>query len=404
MHIRVLTWNISFGAMMGSDLDVSSLPLPQVCREKGEFEIDDTGIKYTQCLNNVVQTIDTSALSEPYDFVALQEASNCNIVFSKSTELQRMGGFVHHMADFEDMITFYDEQKYNLLAVKVGNLVPGDGRPYQILFLQNTQDMSHYIFINLHNGHGTSRERLEQKLSANINRGFIPRRVQMDAGRAHDNHNHIGPDVSDTNDISQIIKTINEKDVKVIMAGDTNDSGYHDYWKNFKPFNNTQFENLKSLEVKSNRPPFTCCAPMRNYPPIPIRRAISDDTLIGDYILVSQNLSVVHDNRVLLGVEYDAQIFPTSDHLPIEIVLKPIPTPALTTNRMRQSFARKAFDNRSNPRDDDEFGGGKKRTIRKKNMGGSKKKYYYSKKHSTRKTKSRHRSKSLRKNKSLYKY
>jgi len=147
MYIRVLTWNISFGAMMGSDKDESSLPLPQVCREKGEFEFDDTGIKYTQCLNNVVQTIDTSALSGHYDFVALQEASNCNIVFSKSAELQRMGGFVHHMADFEDMITFYDEQKYNLLAVKVGNLVPGNGRPYQILFLQNTQDMSHYIYI-----------------------------------------------------------------------------------------------------------------------------------------------------------------------------------------------------------------------------------------------------------------
>ena len=63
MYIRVLTWNISFGAMMGSDLDVSSLPLPQVCREKGDFEFDDTGIKYTQCLNNVVQTIVTSALS-----------------------------------------------------------------------------------------------------------------------------------------------------------------------------------------------------------------------------------------------------------------------------------------------------------------------------------------------------
>lgn len=91
MYIRVLTWNISFGAMMGSDLDVGSLPLPQVCREKGEFKFDKTGITYTQCLNNVVQTIDTSALDEPYDFVALQEASNCDIIFSKSTELQRMG-------------------------------------------------------------------------------------------------------------------------------------------------------------------------------------------------------------------------------------------------------------------------------------------------------------------------
>jgi hypothetical protein len=44
---------------------------------------------------------------------------------------------------------------------------------------------------------------------------------------------------------------------------------------------------------------------------------------------------------------------------------------ASTTNRQRQSFARQAFDNRSNPRDDDEFGGGKKRTIRKKNRKGT---------------------------------
>ena len=45
---------------------------------------------------------------------------------------------------------------------------------------------------------------------------------------------------------------------------------------------------------------------------------------------------------------------------------------ASTTNRMRQSFAQKAFDNRSNPRDDDKFGGGKKRTMRKKNRKGRK--------------------------------
>ena len=45
---------------------------------------------------------------------------------------------------------------------------------------------------------------------------------------------------------------------------------------------------------------------------------------------------------------------------------------ASTTNRMRQSFAQKAFDNRSNPRVDDEFGGGKKRTMRKKNRKGRK--------------------------------
>ena len=45
---------------------------------------------------------------------------------------------------------------------------------------------------------------------------------------------------------------------------------------------------------------------------------------------------------------------------------------ASTTNRMRQSFARQAFDNRSNPRGDDKFGGVKKRTMRKKNRKGRK--------------------------------
>ncbi len=58
---------------------------------------------------NVVETIDRSSISQPYDFVALQEVSNWNIIFSKSIELQRMGGYVHHLGDLEDMATFYDK-------------------------------------------------------------------------------------------------------------------------------------------------------------------------------------------------------------------------------------------------------------------------------------------------------
>jgi hypothetical protein len=72
------------------------------------------------------------------------------------------------------MATFYDANKYTLLAVKVGNLVPNNGRPYQILFLQNNKDENYYIFINLHNGHNIFRKQLEVKLSENINSGFIP--------------------------------------------------------------------------------------------------------------------------------------------------------------------------------------------------------------------------------------
>lgn len=315
MSIRILTWNISFGAMIGSDLDKSSMPLPQVCRKR--LITDNKGISVTQCLMNVVETIDKSVISQSYDFIALQEASNWNIILSKSNELQRMGGSVHHLADLEDIATFYDKQKYTLLAVKNGNLVPKNGRPYQILFLQNNKDKSYYIFINLHNGHNISKEDLEKKLSTNLHIGNIP-----DASGK----------LNKEDDLSNII---NGKDFKVILAGDTNDNGKYNYWNELCPFSKTNFVNLKDLVVKSPiEPPKTCCAPINlpiynekkekiiKYNKVkPIRTSISDDTMFGDYILFSQNLSVSINNRILEGFNYRADLFPTSDHLPVEIVL-----------------------------------------------------------------------------------
>jgi len=311
MSIRVLTWNVSFGAMTGSDLDRSSLPLPQVCSRK--FITDDKGLSVTQCLMNVVETIDSSVSSSPYDFVALQEASNWNIIFSKSIELQRMGGFIHHLGDLEDMATFYDKQKYILLAAKVGNLVPGNGRPYQILFLQNKQDNNYYIFINLHNGHGITKEVLEKRLSANLDRGIKPNINHLSFGKPND----IEEDISDI---------INGKDFKVIMAGDTNDHGRRNYWRELRPFSKTIFGNLQNLIVKSTiEPPKTCCAPINlKEKQVPIRRDIMADTMLGDYVIFSENLSVLVNNRVLETFNINAEVFPTSDHLPVEIVLSPV--------------------------------------------------------------------------------
>ena len=323
MSLNILTWNISFGAMTGDIRDTTSMPLPVVCKNKGTF--NEVGKKeFTQCLLNVVDTIDESAksklydLSKPYDFVALQEASNWDIIFSKSIELQRMDGFVNHLADLEDMATFYDSSKYTLLAVKVGNLLPGNGRPYQILFLQNKQDNSYYIFINLHNGHKISKEELEEKLSTDLHKGFIPESHQISFGNTFE-----------LKDISDII---NGKDFKVIVSGDFNDQGRHNYWKELRPFSGTTFVNLKELAVKATAiPPNTCCAPIK-LPEVKelyydkkersIRRRRSGyDTMLGDYILVSKNLPVIVDNRVLVNFKYDAEEFPTSDHLPVEIIL-----------------------------------------------------------------------------------
>jgi hypothetical protein len=310
--IRVLTWNISFGAMTGSDQDKTSLPLPEVCRSK--LIPDDLGVSFTQCLMNVVDTIDKSAESQSYDFVALQEASNWNIIFSKSKELQRMRGYVNHLADLEDMATFYDANKYTLLAVKVGNLAPSNGRPYQILFLQNKQDNNYYIFINLHNGHRISKDQLEKKLSYNLNRGNIP--IQISIGNPSYN------DGAHESDISDII---NGKNFKVIMAGDTNDHGNYDYWQGLQPFSKSDFYNLNNIIIKSTlEPPLTCCSPLTSWDK-PIRTSIDDDNMLGDYILVSENLHVSVNNRILECFNYNAEVFPTSDHLPVEIILNTIP-------------------------------------------------------------------------------
>ena len=332
MSIRVLTWNVSFGAMTGLDLDRTSIPLPEKCRSK--FITDDKGVSVTQCLMNVVKTIDSSVSSLPYDFVALQEASNWNIIFSKSKELQRMGGFVHHLGDLEDMATFYDKQKYTLLAVKVGNLVLGNGRPYQILFLQNKQDNNYYIFINLHNGHGITKEVLEERLSANLDRGNRGNKPE---------HLSYGKSEEDISDI------IIGKDFKVIMAGDTNDHGRKNYWRELRPFSKTIFKNLCKVIVKANSiPPKTCCAPI-NLPENKelfydkkinnIRKGRHGyDTMHGDYILVSSKLHVIVDNRVLLGFNYDAEIFPTSDHLPVEIVLSTTPIKKKVMNNINKNI------------------------------------------------------------------
>jgi hypothetical protein len=109
------------------------------------------------------------------------------------------------------------------------------------------------------------------------------------------------------------------------MAGDTNDHGKHNYWNELQPFSKTNFENLNKLIVKSTlEPPKTCCAPI-NLPDkiVPIRKNIMDDTMLGDYIIFSENLSVVFNNRVLEGFNINAEEFPTSDHLPVEIILRP---------------------------------------------------------------------------------
>ncbi len=316
--IKVLTWNVSFGAMSGSEKDASARPLPLHCKSKGKHSDPyNEGKIYTECLNNVVNLIDASGSERNYDFIALQEASKWKIMFDNSEELKRAGGYIHHIGKSEEMVTFYDVNKYTLLAVKVGNLVEG-GRPYQILFLQGN-DHNFYIFINLHNGHGITKDELQQKLSNNLKDAF-----KFTGSKTKEN-------ILESEQKDNISDIINGKVFKVIVAGDFNDDG-ENYWQELQPFKYTTYSNLKDILVNAKiKPPNTCCVPsfFNEF----IRINDKQDNQIGDYILVNDKMSVVIDNMVVPQFTYNADAIPTSDHLPVEILLlspvRSIPPPHL---------------------------------------------------------------------------
>ena len=313
--IKVLTWNVSFGAMSGSDNDMSARPLPSYCKSKGKHLDPKTGQTYTECLNNVVNLIDASGSVINYDFVALQEASKWNVMFNKSEELKRAGGYIHHIIKRgerqEEMVTFYDIQKYNLLAVKIGSLVENGARPYQILFLQGNSDRNFYIFINLHNGHDITKDELQQKLSNNLINA-----LKFTGFKTKEN-------MLESEQVNNIFDIINGKEFKVIVAGDFNDNRQN-YWQGLQPFRHTTYSNLKDILVNAEKkPPNTCCIPDASYTDIRVND--KQDKQIGDYILVNDKMSIVIDNKVVPQFVYNAGLIPTSDHLPVEILLLSTP-------------------------------------------------------------------------------
>ena len=101
------------------------------------------------------------------------------------------------------------------------------------------------------------------------------------------------------------------------------------------------FKPLKALGINTNvsskakKPPRTCCVGRRNvrgykpetYVKIPIKDSKTDvskdtDDRIGDYILISTNLTYEENkNNVIPTFPTNAELFPTSDHLPVVSVI-----------------------------------------------------------------------------------
>ena len=285
---KILSWNISWGAMSyneNSKNDISAKYLAYTQCYKKALSINNP----KWCINNVINFLIN--LDNYYHFIGLQEAANWEYIIYKLNKKKKLFGYINSKSGKEDIVLFYRLDLYTMINMISDRIIDPNktykkyGRPYQIIIFQHNITKKYYIIINLHNAHNIPKYILEFELSKKIN------------------------DLKDD--------FINRK-FKVIALGDFNDSKYN-YWKGLKPFKfldndiNNKLKNTKLSYYK--KPPNTCCVGKTN-----LREKLGDDKMFGDYILINNKFK---DIKLIIppNLEYDANKYPTSDHLPIVAII-----------------------------------------------------------------------------------
>ena len=313
-NLKILSWNICWGCMKADDTsagDGTARFLAQECKQS------------QLCLQNVVELINY----EEYDIIGLQEAAKYADIINRSPRLRTMG-CIHHTLHISrgriivdiDLTTFYNTEKFKVMAVKVGNIdeFDQDGRPYHIIFLEHTNTSDKYIIINLHNAHSISKNDLQRRLSNNIDTLFIVDPVNR-------NKDFMNIEDMGVSDGSQLFE---DNTFKTIVLGDFNDHGRGNYWRGLQPFSNTSFQNLRSIVVSSQTipPPYTCCTGKNS-----LRTAGDRDDLFGDYILIDNSLNYSTPNTIVKYFMDNIKTKLSSDHKPvfaiIEILAVPVEVP-----------------------------------------------------------------------------
>jgi hypothetical protein len=330
LPIKVISYNISWGAMSGDENDGTAAYLAEHCYNANIANIDVRD--ETACLSNV-----RLFLEAEYDkgkrlvgpeadigFIALQEAMHWDTIICRSDRLSNMG-YVHHAAKFNsqnreiyaDLCTLYNPDRFKLLGVICGNInkTNQDGRPYHKLFFQTTtQPIQKFIFINLHNSHEhiiRDIPQLEQALND-------PDPTVIDVHETTEIHF----ENIDENDFAR--PTLNNfiqthrflENSHIIMAGDTNDHGGINFWQGITPFIQTPGLDTIQVNTKTIQPPLTCCVGQYG-----LRLNAAGDTNYGDYIMISQNLNYGLNNFIPLDFNRRADENPTSDHLPVVAII-----------------------------------------------------------------------------------
>jgi hypothetical protein len=155
--LKVLTYNVCFGCMLGSEDDVSALPLARRCASTGDSP--------NRCLLQVVSNIDRAGdLCGGLDLVGLQEASAWSEIKTRSRELVEKTPVVTRVGK-EELVLFVGSP-YRVLWKGDGEV---SGRPLQVVRMTDERDGRALVVVHLHNNH---RERgateLLQRSIANV--------------------------------------------------------------------------------------------------------------------------------------------------------------------------------------------------------------------------------------------
>ena len=155
--VRVLTYNVCFGCMSGSEEDKSALPLAMRCA-KSAGESSPNG-----CLLQVAHNIDKAgSICGGLDLIGLQEASSWKALQAKSRELGQKTSVAVRVGK-EELVLFVGS-RYLIQWAGEGEV---SGRPLQVVLLEDVRRGGHAVVVHFHNNHkekGTS-EILQQSIA-----------------------------------------------------------------------------------------------------------------------------------------------------------------------------------------------------------------------------------------------
>ena len=305
-NLLVLSYNICWGCMQDDTRDGPGFEVAKEC-------------KSGKCMQNVINTIDQISIDNgmPYDLVGLQEASKYSNIHSTSRTLAPMTR-VHALYHLEHIVSFYNPNKFSLLAfagIDIARLIKqGRGRPMLILVLERKTDKEKILFINFHNGHGYEIKHLHDAVSAALTRfgNLVDPTISQNLDNIQD------ADLSKFRRAGDLtLLNFNFSEYNIIVTADSNENTSAVGGK----FCRGQFQPLFNLgihtHVYTTTTPITCCI---------TGLGTSGLQMIGDYILYSNKIRAITDNKVPNFANYKPPndsytTTPRSDHLPVYSIL-----------------------------------------------------------------------------------